>query len=64
MNPSRRAALLACASAVASPLRAAEYPTRPVVLWVPWPAGGATDTTFFTVFGLSVYLIQIYMQIQ
>jgi len=22
------------------------FPTRPVTLWLPWPAGGATDLTF------------------
>jgi tripartite-type tricarboxylate transporter receptor subunit TctC len=24
----------------------ARFPTRPIVLWLPWPAGGATDITF------------------
>ena len=46
---SRRQALrlLAAAAALASPgLRANEsFLTRPVSLWVPWPAGGATDIT-------------------
>ena len=23
----------------------AHYPSRPITLWVPWPAGGATDLT-------------------
>jgi tripartite-type tricarboxylate transporter receptor subunit TctC len=45
VNRGRRAALLACAAAAAAPLRAADFPTRAVVLWVPWPAGGATDIT-------------------
>jgi len=22
------------------------FPTRPITLWLPWPAGGATDLTF------------------
>ena len=47
--PSRRHALrvLAGAAALAAPaLRATEsFLTRPVALWVPWPAGGATDQT-------------------
>ena len=47
--PSRRHALrvLAGAAALAAPaLRATEsFLTRPVTLWVPWPAGGATDQT-------------------
>ncbi len=46
---SRRQALrvLAAAAALATPaLRANEsFLTRPVSLWVPWPAGGATDLT-------------------
>ena len=25
---------------------AAAFPTRPITLWVPWPAGGATDLSF------------------
>ena len=24
----------------------APFPTRPITLWLPWPAGGATDLTF------------------
>ena len=45
----RRRSLLAAAAAacVATGARAQEpagaYPSRPVTLWVPWPAGGATD---------------------
>ena len=27
-----------------TPLHAADYPTRPITLIVPWPAGGSTDT--------------------
>ena len=35
---------------MSSPLRAlgqpqSDFPTRPIALWVPWPAGGATDIT-------------------
>lgn len=43
----RRTALLATAALLAAPCgrAAADFPTRPVVLWVPWPAGGATDAT-------------------
>lgn len=52
MNTDRRAALQALAAlglgaglptARAQPHDA--FPTRPVTLWVPWPAGGATDLT-------------------
>lgn len=49
--PRRRvtAALVACALAPAlgrAPARAQpRFPSRPIVLWVPWPAGGATDIT-------------------
>ena len=33
-------------AAHAAPTRASDsYPTRPIALWVPWPAGGATDIT-------------------
>jgi tripartite-type tricarboxylate transporter receptor subunit TctC len=41
----------AAAAAVAAPLRAARaqpgdgFPSRPIALWVPWAAGGATDLT-------------------
>ena len=46
----RRQALLllgaAAAALAAAPPRASEsFLTRPVSLWVPWPAGGATDVT-------------------
>ena len=48
-SPSRRhlLRLLTGAAALAAPaLRANEsFLTRPVTLWVPWPAGGATDQT-------------------
>jgi tripartite-type tricarboxylate transporter receptor subunit TctC len=57
VNPRRRRALLkaafgAAATGVAGagwalPARASteRFPARPVSLWVPWPAGGATDLT-------------------
>ncbi len=33
-------------AAHAAPTRASDsFPTRPITLWVPWPAGGATDIT-------------------
>ena len=46
-----KAAALACSAGAAAPLfsmsRAARasthFPSRPITLWVPWPAGGATD---------------------
>ena len=48
----RRSLLLAMASAIAAPRVLASQPTgaawlpqRPISLWVPWPAGGATDLT-------------------
>lgn len=46
MNPDRRRLLAALAAApwAAAGARAADrYPSRPVTLWVPWAAGGATD---------------------
>ena len=45
---SRRAWLgAACASMAAMPLGAQveTFPSRPITLWVPWPAGGGTDNT-------------------
>jgi tripartite-type tricarboxylate transporter receptor subunit TctC len=45
---SRRACLAAMAAALAPALAAAQpgdFPSRPITLWVPWPAGGATDLT-------------------
>jgi tripartite-type tricarboxylate transporter receptor subunit TctC len=55
IDPRRRrllqAAALACAPALGaaraeSAASAAEaFPSRPITLWVPWPAGGATDNT-------------------
>jgi tripartite-type tricarboxylate transporter receptor subunit TctC len=50
---SRRGVLAAAAWAAASPAFVpnafaqgpGSYPTRPITLWVPWPAGGATDIT-------------------
>jgi tripartite-type tricarboxylate transporter receptor subunit TctC len=48
----RRSLLFATASAIAAPrvlasqpAGAAWLPQRPITLWVPWPAGGATDLT-------------------
>lgn len=46
MNPSRRRVLagLAAAPWIAHAAEAADrFPSRPVTLWVPWAAGGATD---------------------
>lgn len=41
----RRRLLLGLAAAGATPWRAGaeHFPTRPITLWVPWPAGGSTD---------------------
>ncbi|HEY0859136.1 MAG TPA: tripartite tricarboxylate transporter substrate binding protein [Albitalea sp.] len=46
----RRRILLAAAATVAAPWVRAQpssdaFPRRPIALWVPWPAGGATDHT-------------------
>jgi tripartite-type tricarboxylate transporter receptor subunit TctC len=38
------AAALAALCIAAGPARAQDYPTRPITLIVPWPAGGSTDT--------------------
>jgi tripartite-type tricarboxylate transporter receptor subunit TctC len=41
------AAALGLATAVrAQPGSTAKFPSKPITLWVPWPAGGATDMTF------------------
>jgi tripartite-type tricarboxylate transporter receptor subunit TctC len=52
VNSMRRALLQglagsACSAAMAPALAqgAPRFPSRPVTLWVPWPAGGATDNT-------------------
>jgi tripartite-type tricarboxylate transporter receptor subunit TctC len=37
------AAALGAVAAVAVPVKAADYPDRPIRLIVPWPAGGSTD---------------------
>ena len=46
-NRNRRRLIVGAASLAALPLArsraAAAYPTRPIMMWVPWPAGGATD---------------------
>lgn len=42
----RLAALaLAPVTGVPGPARGETFPSRPITLWVPWPAGGATDLT-------------------
>lgn len=48
MTMDRRRALAALAAALSAPRAFAEsdpFPSRPVILWVPWPAGGSTDLT-------------------
>src|SRR3979490_1734958 len=43
----RRSALALLAATLCTPLALAQsgdvFPSRPVILWVPWPAGGSTD---------------------
>lgn len=53
INPTRRkwlgaASALALGPALGATLAHAQapFPTRPITLWLPWPAGGATDLTF------------------
>lgn len=41
----RRFLFGACAAAALPAFAAAPFPSRPLVLWVPWPPGGATDLT-------------------
>lgn len=52
LNPARRRALGLLAAVAFGPASAAvraqpgdTFPSRPITLWVPWPAGGATDLT-------------------
>lgn len=49
LNPRRRrllaAAALAAAGAASASAGTPHFPSRPITLWVPWPAGGATDLT-------------------
>lgn len=49
LNPRRRrllaAAALAAAGAAGASAGTPHFPSRPITLWVPWPAGGATDLT-------------------
>jgi len=50
IRPDRRRALAWLAGALWPPLARAQggaeaFPSHPVTLWVPWPAGGATDLT-------------------
>lgn len=46
ISTTRRACLAACAAALLSPFAAVQaqtFPTKPITLIVPWPAGGSTD---------------------
>ena len=46
VNRQRRSLLLGLAGAATAAFPQGErFPSRPVTLWVPWPAGGATDNT-------------------
>jgi tripartite-type tricarboxylate transporter receptor subunit TctC len=52
LKPTRREALAALVASAFGPAHglalaqvAETFPTRPITLWVPWPAGGATDLT-------------------
>jgi len=44
---------LLCATAAQAPAGADKYPSRPITLIVPWPAGGATDITVRTLADLA-----------
>jgi len=44
MNWMRRAAAAAWATLTLCAVQAQDFPTRPITLIVPWPAGGSTDT--------------------
>jgi tripartite-type tricarboxylate transporter receptor subunit TctC len=46
-TPRRRALLALAAAATGTALAQASehFPSKPITLWVPWPAGGATDLT-------------------
>jgi tripartite-type tricarboxylate transporter receptor subunit TctC len=41
----RRELLIAALSPLAGAQAGEAFPSRPILLWVPWPAGGATDIT-------------------
>src|SRR5260221_8687075 len=43
-NPVRRRGRALSLAAFAAPALAQNYPSRPITLIVPWPAGGSTDT--------------------
>jgi tripartite-type tricarboxylate transporter receptor subunit TctC len=52
----RRRDLLACAPILlltGGARASAAFPSRPITLWVPWPAGGATDLTLRTLADLA-----------
>jgi tripartite-type tricarboxylate transporter receptor subunit TctC len=52
----KRRGLLACAAMLlpaGGVLASAAFPSRPITLWVPWPAGGATDLTLRTLADLA-----------
>ncbi|HEU0081622.1 MAG TPA: tripartite tricarboxylate transporter substrate-binding protein, partial [Bradyrhizobium sp.] len=42
-RPKRFALALIAAAVFAFPALAQDYPTKPITLIVPWPAGGSTD---------------------
>lgn len=65
---SRRHLLISAAAAAATGARAQpgseHYLTRPVTLWVPWPAGGATDLTMRILAGLAGRHLGVEMHVE